>query len=254
MFSYCVFAREQIRRQQLDQPAIVVIVSGTKELWTGDVCERLPAGIPFVMPAGTSFDIVNIPDSRTGRYESVCMNVDAELRGAIRQLPGMAAEQPSPARGRMIELTPDLVEAYGHAATTVADPRHGPALARHRILEILMLVRSSPAARLLFAASIVERAELVLRSDPGRAWRVEDLARALGLGASTLRRRLAREATSFRDLLLATRMAAAGNLLGSPAYSVTQAAEAVGYSSRSHFARRFRAAHGMPPSKMRASG
>lgn len=252
-FSYCVYARERLRRTRLEQPAIVVVVKGVKELWHGDVCERFTAGVPFVISAGTTFDMVNIPDPRTGRFESVCIHVDAELREAIRRAHGREAPAVGAAIGSAVPLSPDLVEAYGHAASALADPRHATILTRHRILEILLLIASTPAARPLFAATLVERADDALRRAPGRTWRSEDLARELGLGDSTLRRRLRASGTSFRALLLKARMTAAGALLGSPEYTVAQAAEAAGYSSRSHFARRFRAAHGVPPRRMRAA-
>jgi AraC-like DNA-binding protein len=251
VFGYCVYTRERIRRARLEHPAIVVVLSGTKELWRGDACERMAAGAPFVIPGGVELDLVNVPDPRTGRYESICITVDADLRQALRPSVGRERVVAGGAHGSAIALTPDLVEAYGHAAAALSDSRHAADLARHRILEILLLVREAPAARALFAATLAERAESVVRGDLARAWRVEDVAAALGLGASTLRRRLKASGTSFRDVVLAARMAEAGALLGARDYSVTQAAQAAGYASRSHFARRFRAAHGVAPSRMR---
>jgi AraC-like DNA-binding protein len=251
VFGYCVYTRERIRRARLEHPAIVVVLSGAKELWRGDACERLAAGTPFVIPGGVELDLVNVPDPRTGRYESICITVDADLRQALRRIVGGGPAPADAAQSSAIALTPDLVEAYGHAAAALSDARHAADLARHRILEILLLVRHAPTARALFAATLAERAEAVVRGDLSRAWRVEEVADALGLGASTLRRRLRVSGTSFRDVVLAARMAEAGALLGVQDYSVTQAAQAAGYASRSHFARRFRAAHGVAPSRMR---
>ncbi|MBI1686016.1 helix-turn-helix transcriptional regulator [Caulobacter hibisci] len=254
VFGYCCFVRERIAQLRLADPLIVVVLSGAKELWAGERCERLPAGVPFVIPAGVTFDIVNAPDPVTGRYESVAITIDEDLRRSARRLAG-AGDEPGRAgrgvSGPAIALTPDLVEAFGHAAAALTDPSQATALARHRILEILLLVRRAPAAAGLFAATIRARAEEIVRQDPGRTWRVEALARAMGLGASTLRRRLAAEGGSFRELLLETRMTTAQDLLTHDAYSVAQAAQAAGYSSRSHFARRFRAAHGVRPGRLR---
>jgi AraC-like DNA-binding protein len=150
-------------------------------------------------------------------------------------------------------IASDLVEAYGHAATALSCSGQAvaAAVARHRILEILLLVREAPSARALIAATLPEQVEAIISADMARAWRVDDVARALNLGASTLRRRLAISGTSFRDLLLSARMATAGALLIVPGYSVTHAAQAAGYASRSHFARRVRAAHGVLPSRLR---
>lgn len=250
VFGYCRFARERIAQICLGEPLIVVVLSGAKELWVGEVCDHIRAGIPFVIPAGVTFDIVNVPDARSGRYESVAITIDAELRRSARRAAthGQARSDPN-AIGREITLTPDLVEAFGHAATALLDPARAPALARHRILEILLLVMEAPAARGLFAATFRVKAEDIVRRHPARVWRVEQLAQEMGLGASTLRRRLAAEGGSFRELVLGARMDVAQDLLTHEAYTVAQAAQAAGYSSRSHFARRFRAAHGVRPSE-----
>lgn len=247
---YCALAREQIREMRLENPVLALVLSGVRELWRGDLCERIPAGVPFVMAAGASYDVVNVPDERSGRYESLCVFIDAELRAAAR---GMVGPRPPSARlcGSRLDLTSDLVEAFGRAARALSDPREATVLGRHRILEILLMLRGMPAAQPLFAATLSERAEAVLQGDLGRAWRVGELARELGVGASTLRRRLAQEGTAFRHLLRSARMAAAGDLLASPGWSVAQAAQAVGYRSRSHFARRFRAAHSITPGRTR---
>ena len=71
-------------------------------------------------------------------------------------------------------------------------------------------------------------------------------------GASTLRRRLTEEGTPLRDVLAGARMQVAQELLLRGTGNVTAAAEAAGYSSRSHFTRRFRAVYGSAPGEHRA--
>lgn len=251
VFGYCARLREDIRQSRLDDPALVVVLEGVKEIWRGEVRQCFEPGQPFVMPAGVKLDIVNIPDPRSGRYESICINVDAGLRHTVWRATGQDAISTAASGDVQIALTSDLVEAYGHAAAALSNERNARVLARHRIVEILLLLAHSPVAGLLFAANLSERVEALMRADPAKAWQVGEVARALGLGASTLRRRLNLSGTSFRDILLATRMSTAHSLIDASNYSVTQAAQAAGYASRSHFARRFRAAHGLAPSRLR---
>ncbi|MGH1559092.1 helix-turn-helix transcriptional regulator [Caulobacter segnis] len=66
-----------------------------------------------------------------------------------------------------------------------------------------------------------------------------------------MRRRLSVEGTSFREILLKARMDLASTLLAQSDASVGQAAQAAGYRSRSHFARRFRKAYGLTPREIR---
>ncbi|WP_354309399.1 helix-turn-helix transcriptional regulator [Sphingomonas trueperi] len=105
----------------------------------------------------------------------------------------------------------------------------------------------APAAAMLTAVGPAEQVEAVIYSDPAWAWQVSEVAERLGLGASTLRGHLKGSERSFRQILLAVRMDMAGRLLGSSHNTVTQAAQAAGYASRSHFARCMRAAHGVSP-------
>lgn len=252
VFSYCIRAQERVARLTFDHPSVVVVLSGTKELWLGDSVQRFAAGVPFVIPAGVTLDLVNIPDLRSGRYESLCITVDAAVR---RQLRASLAQLPKRLRlpaDFAVPLTADLVEAYAHAASSLTESDTGMAhaVARHRLIEILLLIGRTHLSGMLATAGRVEQVEAVLQSDPGHPWRVEEVARSLHVGASTLRRQLKQAGTSFRQILLDVRMATAAHLLLAD-HPVTHAAQAAGYASRSHFARRVRAAHGTLPSDLR---
>lgn len=250
-FSYRVDAREQIRRARFDEPSLVVVVRGAKEFWRNDLCQRFGPGEPFLVPADTTFDMVNIPDERVGRFESVLITVDAPMRRALRQLAPAPAAGLAGLLGMGVELTADLVGAYGHAATVLVDDQMAARLARHRLLEVLLVASASPAARPLFSSSLLERVRDLVAEEAGRDWRLADLADALSIGPSTLRRRLSAEGTSFRQVLLRARMNLANTLLGQSDASVGRAAQAAGYRSRSHFARRFRNAYGVAPREVR---
>jgi AraC-like DNA-binding protein/mannose-6-phosphate isomerase-like protein (cupin superfamily) len=256
VFGYCIQERERIGRARMEHPAVVVVLSGTKEVWRGDVSQSFVAGMLFVIPAGTDFDLVNSPDPVTGRYESICITVDETLRhalrGAMRAMP-VAALVPDRFD---VDLTLELVEALSHAASALTS--HGVAvaatLARYRILEILLLLSETPVGGLLIAVGRKEQVEAIICADPGYAWQADEVAGALSIGTSTLRRQLNGAGTSFREVLLSVRMATAGALLGASGYSVTQAAQAAGYASRSHFSRRMQAVHGKTPRQLKVGG
>lgn len=253
VFGYCVQARERIARTRLQHPAIVVVLSGTKEVWSGDLAQVFTSGVPFVIPAGVELDFVNSPDQQGGRYESICITVDEELRHTLRVNIHRLPDGPSIPSTFSVPLTEDLIEAFGHAASSLMEPSVAVASAvvRQRILEILLLMSETPVARMLSAVGRIEQVEAVISADPSRAWRVEEVAGALDMGASTLRRHLKDGGASFREVLLSARMATAGALLRSSGYSVAEAAQAAGYVSRSHFARRVQSVHGLTPMQIK---
>lgn len=246
LFTYGAVSRERIVAVTLAHPLIGVVLRGRKEVWFGgDMVERLLPGMVFALPAGVPLDVVNVPCERAGLYESLIFEIAAlpASVAALPQPPAMAWVGPSV----RLALTGDLVEAVAHAATAIAAGGAREMVRELRLAEMLSLVAGDPAARHLFSRRLSDDLALRMAARPDEGWSVEAAAAALGLGGSTLRRRLAREGTGFRAILTRVRMEAARRLLSAGAAS-GDAALASGYASRSHFARRYRAAFGALPS------
>lgn len=78
----------------------------------------------------------------------------------------------------------------------------------------------------------------------------EEVAAALHLSVRTLRRRLADEGASFRDLVVETTGLLAEELLLA-GFTVEEVSERLGYGSPSSFSRAFKAWRGVPPGRIR---
>lgn len=85
----------------------------------------------------------------------------------------------------------------------------------------------------------------------GSEQQIEDVARKLAMTERTLRRRLTDEGTSFRQLLIDSRMALAYELLGSAGLNVETVAWRVGYAEPASFARAFAKKFGKTPGEVR---
>lgn len=246
LFRYCCLDREHLRAIVMPHPVIGIVLRGEKEVWHGDRHQRFRAGQVFVLPRGVRFDVVNIPDARQGQYETLLLEVSAPPAD-IRPVPALDA---SPDAGLQLDLeiplTADLVEVLVHAATAIADTTAGETLKRLRLSEILALLRSVPAARPLFHQPLSHEVASLIRSEPAHDWQVHDVAARLGMSASSLRRKLAQDGRQFRLILREQRLKAAQAALQNGASS-REAADAAGYNSRSHFARRFRQSFGATP-------
>lgn len=251
LFSYCALARERLIAVELPCPILGVVLAGTKEVWRGMEASVLHAGALFVLPAKAKMDILNLPDDRSGFYQSIVLEVPAlpyALETGACRAP--SRQRISEVQPLQVRLTPHLVAAVVHAASAIAD---GPAQApvrRSRMTELLALLQEEPAALPLFDTTVSARIIGLVGSDLSRDWKAPRVAAALGLSESTLRRRLAVEGTSFARLLRRERMLAARHLV-ERRESSRSAAVAVGYASRTHFARRFKAEFGASPSELR---
>ena len=248
LFGYCCVMRERLTRISTQKPRIGIVLSGEKEFWLGDSGQHFSAGDVFALPAGVEFDVVNIPSDANGLYESVLVEIDhipAALRGhavRVRQPRGFDLRIP---------LTAELVDALSHAAILLGASDHATALAEHRLTEVLMLLARVPVAACLFSRPLGERIAWLVMADPMKRWTAESLGRELGLAGSTLRRKLTEQGISLRDTLAMARMTVAHRVLQEGTGSITEAAAAAGYASRSHFARRFRQVYGTPPAAVR---
>jgi AraC-like DNA-binding protein len=95
------------------------------------------------------------------------------------------------------------------------------------------------------------RARLAVELARGGPVSLPAVARALGVGERTLRRRLAEECVSFRALVEELRMREAERLLADRERSVTEVSELLGFSEPSAFSRAFRRAFGLGPAASR---
>ncbi len=244
LFSYCVFDRERLASARLPNPVIGIVLHGVKEVWMGDAVTELPPGSIFALPGGRPLDVVNIPGP-AGLYESLLIEVP-RIPDAVAPLTPEERQRHAGPEFR-VSLTSDLCQALIHAATTIADGAAAETLKGLRLCEVLTLLRSAPAARFLFRRELDEDVAWLLNRAPDEAWTVTRMAEALGMGASTLRRRLTATGFSFRAMVREARLTAARRMLDAGASSLA-AAEAAGYASRSHFARRYRQTFGVSPS------
>ncbi|MBP1859981.1 helix-turn-helix domain-containing protein [Rhizobium herbae] len=250
LFSYCSIDRERFRAIELPCPIIGIMLRGYKEVWLGDTTHVFEPGTVFVLPGRVPMDVVNIPAGLTSGYESLLLEVPALPAGMTPLTAGEKTSIRDGDRQFRVPLDLDLVNTLAHAATAIASEALGKAVKAVRLMEVLTLLRPIPAARPLFEASLPDEVAWLIGSAPSEAWTVERVAEHLGLGASTMRRRLAAEGTSFRTIVRVERLRAGQSALASGASSFA-AAEAAGYASRSHFARRYRESFGQPPSGRR---
>jgi AraC-like DNA-binding protein len=222
---------------------IGVVLSGVKEVWRGEVSERLAAGALFVLPAEIDLDIVNEPDDRTGFYQSLILEIKSD---SIPELGLVDVQLSTAPESCAIPLTSALADAVTHAAHAIADGPAAAAVRNARRCELLALLHGVPEAQPLFNMSASERVARLVRAGIDQDWTVARMARRLAMSESTLRRRLADGGQSFSSILRRERMDLARRLIAQGMGSGA-AALAVGYASRAHFARAYRAAFGDNP-------
>lgn len=242
MFSYCALHRERLLPVHLPNPLMGIVLAGRKEVWRGEGVEVLRPGTLFVLPRGVPLDILNVPAERSGSYQSLVL----EIRG--EDLPDLSPPPVRTAAGPAVPLDEARVAAVLHAASEIADGPARSTVRASRLTEVLALLCDVPEAAPLYDRTLADRVVRLVRGDLAHDWTAAEIAKRLAVSESTLRRRLAEEDMQFAALLRRERMEAARRRIARGEGSQT-AAMAVGYASRSHFARAYRDVFGVNPSK-----
>jgi AraC-like DNA-binding protein len=152
----------------------------------------------------------------------------------------------------------DCEVRFGQASTAVLLPRArlevAPRGANARLHRFLGEQVDGELAALAPAALHERAARLLARRlrDDAQLPSVPEIARNLGVGERTLRRRLADEGTSVRTLRNAVQLDCAADLLASSDASMSEIALACGFADASAFGRAWRRSRNQPPSHSRA--
>ncbi len=247
-----IIQRAQLTSHQVavKLPTLIFVQHGLKRIsWaTGECAAR--AGEAIAINAGEVVDITNAPDL-SGAYDALWISWSGESIDASRA--ATSSISPLSVATRLPKLSREFCAAYQGAFSSLLNVSEIPAsVANHKLQEVLLwlhehgVVFSSPRFE-----NFSSRLRHLIMSDTAFPWSVEDVAEKARCSPATLRRRLAAEKLSFRDLLQDVRMSYALALLQNTDSSIGNVASSVGYDSASRFASRFRSRFGYLPSDIR---
>ena len=234
------------------------IAQGRKRAYLGGVaytydtahylCATMPlpveAEVPFATPDEPVLGLMLDLDTRVMAETLVAYEAAARPRGATSThelTPGLA----------VVALHDDFVRAVVRLLQLLDEPVALQVLAKARLQELLFTIiegEAGPLVRRTFgAAHDITRVLAYVRNNPSAPLSVDELARRAGMSRAVFHRRF-KAATSFSPLqfIKTLRLShAAMQIMGGRA--VSQAADAVGYTSASQFSREFRRQFGKSP-------
>jgi AraC-like DNA-binding protein len=244
---------ETIHSVNMPVAGLLLVLEGIKKLWWGGRCFTYGPGMAFALPTGTYVDVVNEPDPRTSTYRALFLGFSpgllAEARRRWSQLAaGHVAVDPT------VHINSALASAILHTSEALAGViKVSAQVAEQRILEVLLLLAESGAAPLrpdIKSCSVTDAVRSIVRDRPAHAWAAAAVAAQLCKSEPTLRRNLRQEGSSFRQIVAEERMRAARSMLLSGRSTVAESASICGYTSLSHFAKRFHSTYGCLPSEI----
>ncbi|MFN7176674.1 MAG: helix-turn-helix transcriptional regulator [Thermaurantiacus sp.] len=228
-----------------DHSALIRVWTGLKRLERELGAIEIAAGSLAVMPPRVSMTIENRPTADEP-YTAQLLIFPDDIVQSVRQETGMDGNPMRvTSRGRALS-------AFDRAAAYARDRQVPDRLKAQAVREVLLWLAEEGIG---FGSSrpitLKDRLRVLFSADTGREWHAADAARALAVSEPTLRRHLAAEGTSFRELLSDVRMSTALGVLQTTDLPVNRIALDVGYASPSRFAIRFRKRFGLSPSSIR---
>jgi len=243
----CITARREhgASSVEIPQPQFAILLQGRKQVRTAQQSLEFAPGDLFLITRRCRIDVVNIPDPHSGLYLSAIVPMCAEALTAARAL----WNEPLPQAGDALARLP-LAE---HGATLLQWRQaleHGHYTEARLALASLAVAfcrRGHGSLLIPPEPSLGERIRDLIAAQPERDWQSRDFEAQLGLSGATLRRRLASEHSSVRELITDARLAHAMGLLYTTRLPLKTVAARVGYRSLGSFSKRFAERYGLEP-------
>lgn len=201
-----------------------------------------------------SFEVLEIPHHiLMSAYDLLMENLE-NIPSEIIGHPRIVYTKDFPARREVFDSLREkvLLQEEGTLPGKIADANEKDDLVPHSLLFILSLFLRHPAAAGMLSRSlkmsIKDKVYNIIYKDPERQWKLADVASIVFMSASTLKRKLATEGTTFSELYLIARMNLATKLLRTGKYSVSSVAVLCGYDSVSYFICCFKKQFNITPS------
>ncbi len=243
----CITARREhgASSVEIPQPQFAILLQGRKQVRTAQQSLEFAPGDLFLITRRCRIDVVNIPDPHSGLYLSAIVPMCAEALTAARAL----WNEPLPQAGEALARLP-LAE---HGATLLQWRQaleHGHYTEARLALASLAVAfcrRGHGSLLIPPEPSLGERIRDLIAAQPERDWQSRDFEAQLGLSGATLRRRLASEHSSVRELITDARLAHAMGLLYTTRLPLKTVAARAGYRSLGSFNKRFAERYGLEP-------
>ena len=198
-----------------------------------------------------TFDNENIPDPVSGDFLTAILTFPETVLNVARSLVGPEPLPEATSSREAIGVVP-LEPIAVPLESCLSSGVQPPFLLQHALVGLALHLYGLGHRTLLQPSRprLADRVRELISTDPAREWRSVELETLLAMSGPSLRRQLAFENTSLRELLVEARLSHALWMLQTTHLPVKTVAGRAGYSSVSSFVRRFHLRDGVEPSKV----
>lgn len=238
--------RYRLHAVAIDMPLLMVPLSGTKRLHAAGKSWTCPAGRFLMVHGAMQCDVENILENGAP-YRAWVLAFPWEVVELARGLlAGRAGEESMASVGDLASVEEALLSYLDDAATADA------ALRNYRRLGVLLALFNAGHGAFVRASDpgLSARIRVAVSGDPAREWLSAHFEEMFFLSGATLRRRLAAEGASLRELVRDARLHAGLARLQTVRAPLKSVAQACGYRSVASFRSNFTERFGIDPSEV----
>lgn len=241
-----------LHRVKLFSAGLCHVTQGRKVIVQGENRLVATSRSLIIIPANTPLEIINTPEN--GFFNSELLFLSPEVLSRFKQ---QHLHSQTPVPNQLTSLCapfgPDLSFVWSTVLNAVRN-NLSTAVQEHLVMGLLLVLHQEGLAGPLLIEprfNLTEQVRQIVLFSPATQWTVEEIARQLSVGASTLRRRLQSEGQHFRQVVEEVRMSCALSMLQSTRLPVADVALKCGYLSSSRFTARFQNHYGCLPKNIR---
>ena len=233
---------------RFDTGLLAIPLEGMKRARVSGRDVEARVGSVFLVPSPCSLDVENIPDPVRGSYISVAIALEPHVISAAQQLLRTSISDVKQ-DATALQIDDCVADLTTWLDCLESGDRPRACLA---IVGIVLRLYSQGHHGLMYSAppTLGARIRAMIAESPAREWSSAEIEAHLGMSGATLRRHLAAENMSLRDIIAEARLSHALKLLTTTRLSVKTVAQRVGYASASAFSRRFSERFGVDPSEV----
>ncbi len=243
---------QKLRQVFIGLASICHVRQGRKRVEWGSRQLRCGQDVLLLIAPGMQMNVANLP--RAGEYAADMVSLPSSLLERFRlHYPGQGVRSSEATALVSVQQDADILRAWRYLLDCIRDDAAADLQCQAAEGLLLALSLRGVVGGLLRERgdAISQRIEQHLLMLAPEQRSLERVADAFHCSVSTLRRRLAREQTGFRELLDKVQLGQALEQLQASSLPIADIAASCGYDSASRFAIRFRQHYGLSPSELR---
>lgn len=243
---------QKLRQVFIGLASICHVRQGRKRVQWGSRQLQCSQDVLLLIAPGMQMNVANLP--RAGEYAADMVSLPSSLLERFRlHYPGQGVRSSEATALVSVQQDADILRAWRYLLDCIRDDAAVDLQCQAAEGLLLALSLRGVVGGLLRERgdAISQRIEQHLLMLAPEQRSLERVADAFHCSVSTLRRRLAREQTGFRELLDKVQLGQALEQLQASSLPIADIAASCGYDSASRFAIRFRQHYGLSPSELR---